>query len=96
MKKDRIKEVGINEDKQLYIVPENAKFQMIYRTATEVHWNQEKEFLYSPKPREWNYFQWYKHIIEVIRNEASYNLLLTDDTKWENVPEELKNKILTA
>ena len=96
MKKDRIKEIGINKAEQLYILPENARFPMIYRTATEVHWNEEMKFLYSPKPREWSYFQWYNHILTVVRNECFYNLIITEETRWENVPRNLKNQILTA
>ena len=62
---------------------------MIYREAAEVHWDNNKLFLYSPKPREWSYFDWYKHILKV----ANCNLLLTKNTVWTNIPLALKDQI---
>ncbi|TDQ28144.1 hypothetical protein CLV82_2974 [Zeaxanthinibacter enoshimensis] len=67
---------------------------MIYRTATEVHWDPECKCLYSPRPREWTYYDWYKHILEVVENEGNYKLKLTDRTEWNNIPKELKTEIM--
>jgi hypothetical protein len=49
---DEIIEIGIDNLQRLYIKPKKVKFTLIYRTATQVHWDSEKLFLYSPKPNE--------------------------------------------
>lgn len=93
MKTDQIKEIEIDDSGRLCIFPEKEKFTMIYRTATEVHWDNEKLFLYSPKPRDWSYFDWYKHIINVV-NDCGCTLLLTKETVWTNISSSLKEQIV--
>ena len=66
---------------------------MIYRSASEVNWDKDGMFLYSPKPREWTYFEWYKHIISLIQTDCECQLVLTPETKWINIDNELKWQI---
>lgn len=94
MKPDQIAEIGIDIEERLYIKPMVVHFTHIYRTATEVHWDEKGLFLYSPKPREWPYFDWYKHIIGVSRDECSCNLLLTESTIWINIDDDLRLEIV--
>ena len=96
IKQDRILVVKIDELGKLHIKPEVEIFSMIQRTATEVHWNIDKLTLYSPKPRDWNYLDWYLHIINVVKKECFVNLNLTSDTEWINIPNELKIDISKA
>lgn len=96
MKEDFITIVEIDSTDRLHIKPEFEKFTMIYRTATEVHWDNEKSTLYSPKPRDWSYLEWYLHIVGVAKSECSVILKLTNKTEWINIPEDLKNKITKA
>ena len=84
MKEDFITIVEIDSTDRLHIKPGFEKFTMIYRTATEVHWDNEKSTLYSPKPRDWSYLEWYLHIVGVAKSE------------WINISEDLKNKITKA
>jgi hypothetical protein len=93
MRTDIITEIGIDELERLYIKPKEEKFTLIYRTATEVHWNNEKCFLYSPKPKDWNYLDWYKHIKKVVETECNCKLTLTEDTMWKNINAELRTEI---
>ncbi|MES2827078.1 MAG: hypothetical protein V4687_02945 [Bacteroidota bacterium] len=93
MTEDTILEVGIDEKESLYIKPLKERFLHIYRTATEVHWDDNQRFLYSPKPREWTYLDWYKHIKGVVETECYCKLILTDETKWTNITEELRKQI---
>jgi len=95
MKTDNIKEVKIDEAGRLCIFPEKEEFALIYRSATEVHWDSKNSCLYSPKPREWSYFDWYTQIISVIKTEYGYSLLITDKTLWANISIGLKQKILS-
>ena len=91
--KDNIIEIGIDKLDRLFIKPEKETFPLIYRTATEVHWDEKGNFLYSPKPKEWTYFDWYKQIVGVVETECNCKLLLTDKTRWSNIPTELKQQI---
>lgn len=91
--KDNILEIGIDSLERLFIKPEREKFSLIYRTATEVHWDERENFLYSPKPREWTYFDWYRQIVSVVEIEFNCRLLLTGITHWTNIPNELKKQI---
>ena len=94
--KDTISEIGIDNQKRLYIKPKEEKFALIYRTATEVHWAHKGNFLYSPKPKDWTYLDWYRQIIGVVETECNCKLLLTDKTIWVNVPTDLKAQIIGA
>ena len=94
--KDNIIEIGIDDNERLFIKPENATFPLIYRTATEVHWDDKHKFLYSPKPNEWTYLDWYKQIIGVVETECSYKLILTDSTQWKNISDDLKKQIIES
>ncbi len=96
MKADNILEIGIDEFERLYIKPENEKFTFIYRTATQVHWDNKEYFLYSPKPKDWSYLDWYKHIIKVVETECNCKLKLTIETNWINVSDKLKMEINKA
>lgn len=96
MQKDKIINIEIDNSGRLHIKPEKEKFIMIYRTATEVHWDERKLTLYSPKPRDWSYLDWYKHIVKVAETECLVKLQLTDITVWINIPIDLKNEITKA
>lgn len=93
MKKDEILQIGIDENGRLFIVPKTQSFPYIYREAMEVHWDSEGKFLYSPKPREWSYIEWYTQILKAVK-EQSCLLLITENTQWINILEELKNEII--
>jgi hypothetical protein len=94
-RQDEIIEVGIDKNERLFIRPKNERFTLIYRTATEVHWDEKELFLYSPKPREWNYYDWFKHIIDAANLECNCKLILTHRTIWTNIPDNLKKQITT-
>lgn len=93
MEIDNITEIGIDNLERLYIKPERIRFTLIYRTATEVHWDNKDLFLYSSKPRDWSYLKWYKHIIKVAEEECNCKLKITKFTKWANISEELRIEI---
>lgn len=96
MRQDKIQEIGIDSKERLYIRPTIEKFTMIYRSAAEVHWDTTGLFLYSPKPREWSYLDWYKHIVSLIQTDCDCQLVLAEETKWINIDENLKEQIINA
>ena len=93
MVQDRISIVEIDDSGRLHLKPEKSKFTHIYRTTTEVHWVNDKKTLFSPKPRDWSYLEWFSHIIGVVKDECLTELKLTENTEWVNIPTELKNEI---
>ncbi len=90
---DNIIEIGIDDQERLYVRPEKQTFEYIYRAAAEVGWDNKTRLLFSPKPREWNYLMWYRHIIAIAKEEYGCVLKLTDKTKWTNISDELKQQI---
>jgi len=93
MRTDKIIKIEIDESGRLLITPDTERFTMIYRSAAEVHWDNKMNALYSPKPREWSYLDWYKHIVSLIVTDCNCRLLITESTEWINVPDDLKNEI---
>lgn len=91
---DKIDKIEIDSIGRLCITPHIKEFALIYREAKEVHWDVTRKFLYSPKPREWTYLDWYKHIIDVVK-DCNCLLAVTDDTEWINVSLPLKTQICT-
>ena len=90
---DNISEVGIDDKERLYVKPEKQTFEYIWRAAAEVGWDAKEHILFSPKPREWSYLDWYKHIIAIAKDEYGCALLLTQLTKWTNISDDLKYQI---
>lgn len=93
MEQDEIIEIGIDKKERLYLKPLSKKFPYIYREAAEVNWDPIGNFLYGPKPREWSYLDWYRHIVDVAASQAC-ELIITDNTHWTNIPDDLKVKII--
>ena len=93
MKDDQILEIGIDDKRRLYIKPAHLRFALIYRMAKEVYWDDKGLFLYSPEPREWTYFDWYKHIIKVAKDECGCKLVLSEQTLWINIANDLRKEI---
>jgi hypothetical protein len=89
-----ISDIGIDSSGKLYIKPDTEKFDLIWRSATEVQWDLNNGYLYSPKPREWTYFKWYKHIVSTIEIEYNRKLKITTKTKWNLIGDDLKNEIV--
>lgn len=93
MTTDNIIEIGIDNKERIYIKPETKNFEFIWRDASEIGWDDMKEVLYSPKPKEWTYFDWYRQIILAAKGEYGCQLVLTEKTQWINIPDELKQQI---
>ena len=93
---DTITEIGIDNQERLNVRPQKQTFEYIYRAAAEVGWDSKEKILVSPKPREWSYFDWYRHILDIAKDEYGCKLHLTDQTKWTNIPDELRQQIIAT
>jgi hypothetical protein len=93
MKSDNIQEIKIDDSGRLCITPEKEKVAIVFMAEMEVSWDVKGSFLYSPKPREWSYFDWYLQILAAAK-ECNCQLSLTDKTSWVDIPIALKEQIL--
>lgn len=94
MEVEEIAEIGIDGAERLYVKPVSRDFSHIYRAAMEVHWSPEGKFLYAPKPREWSYLKWYGQILGAARDEYCVSLVITENTGWVGIGDDLKNEIV--
>ena len=85
---DDIAAIGIDENMRLWIKPRHQTFPYIYREAMEVHWDPNRDYLYSPPPREWSYLRWFQQIVAAAKEHGCF-LHITAETAWENVPNDL-------
>lgn len=92
-KSDWITKIEIDSDNRLLIYPAKTKYDMIYRLAKEVNWDNQGNYLYGPTPREWTHVDWYKHIRKVILEDCSCKLKIHPETEWINVTDDLRKKI---
>lgn len=95
-RKDKIVKIEIDVSGKLHIKPEFEKFSLIYRTASEVHWDENHQTLISPKPKDWNYIDWFKHIVKVVETDCFVEISISETTNWVNVPEEIREEIMKA
>jgi hypothetical protein len=97
MENIEITKIEIDESGKLLVTPIinwNDFFQFIYRAATGVRWNENSKCFVAPVPKEWSQFDWYANIVTSVRSENGVNLKITPRTKWLNVPDSLKVKIM--
>ncbi len=59
----------------------------------EVYWDNNGHFLYSPAPREWGYLRWFEQIMNAAK-EQGCQLYITDNTKWKDIQDDLKDEIV--
>ena len=93
MKLDAIAKIEIDADGRLHVVPGSCSFPLVYREAMEVHWDDERRSLYSPKPREWSYAHWLKQILAAA-HEQGVSLQLSASTTWLNIGPSTKAELM--
>jgi hypothetical protein len=95
MEVDSISEIQIDSEGRLLVYPENSSFPYMYREAMEVCWYGEFRALYSPKPRKWTYPQWFTQICSAAKEQGTC-LEIRQNTRWKNVPDEVRQQILAS
>jgi hypothetical protein len=88
-----VEKVSINENGILYIKPKNYSFDMIYRSAMGIHWDEKICCLYHNSPQKWDSLQWYKHMILAVKSEYDKDLKIYPGTVYDNVDDVLKTAI---
>ena len=93
-----IRKIEILSSKKLIIQPQpdlKNFFPYIYRAGAEVEWNATLECFSSPVPREWSYFDWFRHIVGIVLDELEIKLIITERTEWINMENSLRLEIMT-
>jgi Integron Cassette Protein Hfx_Cass5 len=96
MKNDGIAEIRIDATERLCVLPKSSSFPNIYRAGMEVHWDAKGQYPYSPKPREWSYVRWFQQILAAVKGEYGCTLVITPETRWQNIDDALKIMITSA
>ncbi len=94
MKTDIIIELKIDNQKRLTIKPLKESFEFIYRSVSDVHWDNKNKILYNSELKEASYLDWYKQIVDAVASEYCCRLVLSNNTIWKNIPDDLKNDII--
>jgi len=93
MMNDTISEISIIDGK-LHVKPQSKSFEFIYRSATEINWDNKLNTLYSPVPRgEWTYFDWFQHMHAAVLDEYVCFLQISKQVIWNNIPDNLRTEI---
>jgi hypothetical protein len=95
MRTDEIKGIGIDEDGVLWVKPATTTFPYIYREAMDVRWDEQRQCLYSHKPRDWSYVDWFIRIREAAK-EQGVALVFGSITCWSNIDGNLKTSMRSA
>jgi hypothetical protein len=89
MKTDKIEAIGIDEVGSLWVKPATATFPYIHRETMQVYWDAGLLRLYSPKPVEWSYADWFRQIRDAAR-EQGVELEVGPTTAWSGIVPELR------
>ena len=95
MKQEFVAAIEIDSTRRIHVTPGESQFPYIYRESMEVLWNESTCSLHSPVPREWSYAQWLQQIFAAA-SEQGVKLVLGPNTKWVNVPNELRAELIHA
>lgn len=89
-------EISIGSDGRLHVLPaleSGTDYAFIYRAAYGIGWDETTKTLVAPKPRDWTYGMWYRHLVAAVHSEYSHQLTLGGGTRWRNVPDEIRLEI---
>jgi hypothetical protein len=87
MNSDVIKEIWIDNTGSLCIRPKSERFEFIYRSAKGVYWNSAEEFIYPQIIGSWSPADWFRQVLEAVKDEYGCRLYLTSETSWANIDE---------
>ena len=90
-----IEKVAINDKGIISVKPHDYCFEMIYRCAKGVYWDNSEKHLYfvSPVKQENEILNAYKQILFSVNDEYGILLRVNEKTIYEGVPERIKKDI---
>jgi hypothetical protein len=91
-----ITKVSIGKDGRLLVyarLPAGETFEFIYRAARGAYWDADLQALYTEAPRTSSYRERFRHIVEAVAAEYGRDLVLTDESRWHEVPSDVQRSI---
>jgi len=88
-----IKTIHLNDNGTLFVYPDSYAFDMVFRIAMGVNWDEEKSCLIHNPPRNWSLLRWYKQIILAVESEYKITLKVDSDTIYENIDSDMQRNI---
>lgn len=98
MHQEIINKIEISESSELWLIirsPGNPDYQYIYREAAGIYWDNDIKGFKSTPRKSWTYLEWFNHIVSLVSSALSVSLILDKNIEWNNVPEDVKNEILS-
>jgi len=98
MTTEEISKIEILDNNEMYVVLASGGkpgYELIYREAAEVYWDDERKGFRAPTPKKWSHSDWFHHIVKVTR-ACNIKLILTNKTVWVNVPQGTKEEICAS
>ena len=84
-----IEKVFLNEGGVICIKPQKRSFDMIYRSAMGVHWNEDGKYLSHTSPHDRTCLQWYEQIVNAVKGEYGIVLKTTPNTIYEGLDDSM-------
>jgi hypothetical protein len=91
-----IAQIEVAESGLLNVAPEASAvehFEHIYRTATGVRWLPGSRSFAPARMAELSHAQWFSEIVGAAASEYGVQLQITSQTKWQNVPADIRAEI---
>ncbi len=68
-------------------------YEYIYREASGLRWNRERAAFCASEPSRWEHAELFAHVAATLRSTFGENLLISKETTWSGVPQDLKAKL---
>jgi hypothetical protein len=65
-----------------------ASYQYVYREAAGVYWDPAKQGFKSTPLIKWSCAQWFRQIVEIVKQELGVELVLAAEVTWQRIPEQ--------
>ncbi|MFL6847514.1 MAG: hypothetical protein ACJ8EI_03955 [Sphingomicrobium sp.] len=96
MVNEPISEVRIDEAGRLLLRLSGTAFDDLHMAgAWGFRWDVATECLAAPKPIQWSYTAWFRHIVEIIGDQYDIHLRLESVTEWTDVPDDIRRELET-
>jgi len=88
-----IEKIRLDNNQIIHAKPINRSYDMIYRSAMGVHWDEKERCLFHTDPKEWSVLRWYKQIVLAVKNEYGDTLDVCPSTIFEDIDFDTKESI---
>ena len=91
-----VESVRIDENGRLLVcpsLPRDRDLAFVYRAARGARWDDSARALYTAAPEASSYFDRFQHIAEAAADEYGELLVVSEQTAFTNVPDDLERQI---